>query len=104
MKRTTCGAWVLGILLFSISVQGYFPCPYSGPTENPNETRFQVEEYLIEIEVIFPDETHEGLVRGQVVMECVSKINDLDRIELDFFSSEKSSVSDVLVDGVSTDV
>ena len=102
MKKANCGAWIWGILLLSIPVQGYFPCPYSGPAENANETRFQVEEYLIEIEVMFPDETHEGLVRGHVVMECVSMINDLDRIELDFFSSDKSSVSDVLVNGVNT--
>ena len=81
-------------------VQGYYPCPYEGPADIPNETRFQVDEYVIGLEVIFPDGTHEGLVQGQVEMECVSLVDNLDRVQLDFFSSEKAAVSGVQVEGV----
>lgn len=102
MRNSVVAVWTLGMILFVMMVHGFYPCPYSGPADNPNETNFQVDEYIIRVEVTFPDDTHEGLVTGWVSMQCVSLVDALDRIDLDFYSSEKAMITRVARDSVET--
>ncbi|MBN1297238.1 M1 family metallopeptidase [bacterium] len=86
-------------LIAALPIGAAYPCPYDGPAENLNETRFQVETYLIDMTVVFPQDPNEGYVEGTCSIECISLINGLDHIELDFYTDDAADVQAVTVDG-----
>ncbi|HPQ41624.1 MAG TPA: M1 family metallopeptidase, partial [bacterium] len=76
-----------------------YPCPYDGPAEYPNEAHFQVAQYLIDLNVVFPVDPAEGYVEGTCTLECVSLMNALSQLHLDFYTDAAADVQAVTVDG-----
>jgi len=58
---------MMSLIFFSVSVNASYRCPYAGPAEVENELQYQVEQYLIDIEVAFPSDDHDGLLWDCVV-------------------------------------
>jgi len=76
-----------------------YPCPYDGPADVSNENEYQVENYILDLSVVFPQDPDNGYVEGHSIMTCVSLQDNLQNIVIDFLKDDESSVNSITADG-----